>query len=43
MAVATNWIPASHTGRFMAFVGCAPEFGDAFARAFLSPIIDATG
>jgi len=39
MVCASNWIPASMEGRMMAIVGCAPELGDASARAFLGPII----
>lgn len=43
MAVASNWIPAAYNGRMMAILGTAPELGDAWARAYLSPVISATG
>jgi len=39
MVCASNWIPSHMEGRMMAIVGCAPELGDASARAFLGPII----
>merc|ERR1719271_217739 len=39
MVCASNWIPPHMEGRLLAVVGCAPELGDASARAFLGPII----
>eukprot|EP00747_Dinoflagellata_sp_TGD_P164922 gnl/TRDRNA2_/TRDRNA2_185533_c0_seq1.p1 gnl/TRDRNA2_/TRDRNA2_185533_c0~~gnl/TRDRNA2_/TRDRNA2_185533_c0_seq1.p1 ORF type:complete len:473 (-),score=65.59 gnl/TRDRNA2_/TRDRNA2_185533_c0_seq1:320-1738(-) len=39
MVCASNWIPPHMEGRLLAIVGCAPELGDASARAFLGPII----
>jgi len=39
MVCASNWIPPAMEGRLLAVVGCAPELGDATARAFLGPII----
>jgi len=39
MVCASNWMPHSMEARMMAVVGCAPELGDASARAFLGPII----
>merc|ERR1740138_1225409 len=43
MAIASNWVPASHTGRLMAILGLAPELGDSWARVYLAPTVDATG
>jgi len=37
MAIASNWVPASHTGRLMAILGLAPELGDSWARVYLAP------
>jgi len=39
MVCASNWMPPHMEGRLLAVVGCAPELGDASARAFLGPII----
>lgn len=39
MAIASNWIPASHTGRLMAILGLAPELGDSWARLYLAPVV----
>jgi len=39
MVCASNWIPPHMEGRLLAVVGCAPELGDASARAFLGPVI----
>lgn len=38
MAIASNWVPASHTGRLMAILGLAPELGDSWARVYLAPV-----
>jgi len=43
MAIASNWVPASHTGRLMAILGLAPELGDSWARVYLAPTVDETG
>jgi len=43
VGVATNWIPTTHTARYMALAGCAPEFGDVLARSFLAPFVESTG
>jgi sugar phosphate permease len=39
MVCASNWMPPAMEGRLLAVVGCAPELGDATARAYLGPII----
>jgi len=43
MAIASNWVPASHTGRLMAILGLAPELGDSWARVYLAPVVNETG
>lgn len=43
MAVASNWVPSTHTGRLMAILGLAPELGDSWARYYLAPVVHETG
>lgn len=36
VAVATNWIPATHLGRLMSFMSMSPQLGDVLARLVLA-------
>merc|ERR1712110_241376 len=42
VAMTSNWIPTSHTGRLTSYVSLAPQIGDALARPTLAPVIDTT-